>query len=910
MITVPLKLTFRERNIAPPVAWLVTGSEPSAWLAEVLAWGVSQASVRLLPIPQSQDNRQPLGVLVLCDKQPTSAARRPGYREIAPRVYIPCEAELSPAVTAPEITTLLSSEAFHIWHPSVGLVAIAEREVLGIADLVRFPEARTDDWHQAQLGIVLAPSLVAISSSEPPTVAQVIQEAGGDIGTQSKDITSLPPSDKETKPSLGSSIRKLMLGGIAKAAEYVTQPPPGNYSRPSWVSRLANWAKQTQQQLSQQDESLRNQELNRLADLLNSDPDEGLKYALPLAGDSSRGVAPPSNRLGPRNPTFDLNRLGGGGPADVWDISAELRNQLLARYRELGHREWRMNRHRRAAYIFAQLLGDFATAAEALKAGGHYREAAVIYRDRLKRPLDAAKCLDEAGLWTEAIEQYEACGQFERVGDLWRQLEQPEEAAQAYERAAELCLRSTDILNAARIYESKLDSVDRALETLALGWPHSAVASSCALQRMKLLGRLGRHVEARQQIARMQADAGHTALPTIVATLTSGFAHDYPEASVRAAATDATQRVVSQSLTVSDADQNRRLLDALAMLEPGDRLLLRDCQRYGEKSAKIKPPPSQRMAGGTLLFVGSAQHRVETNWQAAVSINGEVFAAGFRDRHVVLICGTHERWRGLVAQWQLKGEGDQNGIILVPPAPREHHLLVHPLWASEPLDRRPIGRATNTFPMLTAGGLGKQGQLLGADWVANGMLWAINETSTLVAWNSSGQMIRSHDLAGILHADPRQESYPIPLHAREALVFIGRGETLFAFNRADSDWMRVPIHGTIRTLSGSPPDTMARVVAGLDHGGVIHWPNSRGDGAQVYFSQDMERPAVALTRDGFLVAASATECEVFSTQGGQLKLLARSALGGARVIAVLPGPKPRQFLLFTADGLLSCFRVP
>lgn len=910
MITVPLKLTFRERNIAPPVAWLVTGSDPAAWLAEVLTWDVSQASVKLLPVPQSQDNRQPLGVLILCEKSPAGPVRRPGYREIAPRVYIPCEAELSPAVTVPEITMLLSSEAFHIWHPSVGLVAVAEREVLGIADLVRFPEPRADDWHQAHSGIVLAPSLVAILPAEPPTVAQVIQEAGGDIGTQSQDISSLPPSDKETKPSLGNYFRKLILGGMAKAAEYVTQPPPGNYTRPNWVSRLANWAKQTQQQLSERDESLRNQELNRLADLLNSDPDEGLKYALPLGGDGARGVAPPTNRLGPRNLNFDLNRLGGGGPADAWEISSELRNQLLQRYRELGHREWQMNRHRRAAYIFAQLLGDFAIAAEALKAGGYFREAAVIYRDKLKRPLDAAKCLDEAGLWTEAIEQYEACGQFERVGDLWRQLEQCEQADQAYERAAELSLRSTDILNAARIYETKLESVDRALETLALGWPHSAVASSCALQRMKLLGRLERHVEARQQIAQMQADAGHTALASIVATLTSGFAHDYPDASVRAAATDATQRVVSQSLTTSDVDQNRRLLDALAMLEPGDRLLHRDCQRFGETTAKTKPLAGRRLPGGTLLFIGSAQHRVETDWQAAVSINGEVFAAGFRDRHVVLICGTHERWRGLVAQWQLKGDGLADGVILVPPAPGDHHLFVHPPWAFEPLDRRPIGRTTNTFPMLTAGGLGKQGQLLGATRVANGTLWAIDDTCKLIAWNPTGEVTRSEEFQDFFKAHPQEMVFPIPIHAREGMVFIGSGETLLAINQVDRHVERIPIHGTVRSLSGSPPHTTTRVVAGLDHGGMILWPTGRGEGAQVYFSQDMERPAVGLTRDGFLVAASGSECEVFGTQGGQLKLLARSALGGARIVAVLPGPKPRQFLLFSADGLLSCFRVP
>ena len=49
------------------------------------------------------------------------------------------------------------------------------------------------------------------------------------------------------------------------------------------------------------------------------------------------------------------------------------------------------------------LLGDFTNAAAALAAGKHWREAAVLYRDRLKRPDMAAKCLEQGGLWAEAI---------------------------------------------------------------------------------------------------------------------------------------------------------------------------------------------------------------------------------------------------------------------------------------------------------------------------------------------------------------------------------------------------------------------------------------------------------------------------------------------------------------------------
>ena len=87
-------------------------------------------------------------------------------------------------------------------------------------------------------------------------------------------------------------------------------------------------------------------------------------------------------------------------------------SQLRAKYMELAGREMRLGRYRRAAYIYAHLLGDLTNAAAALIAGKHWREAAVLYRDRLKRPEMAAKCLEQGGLWAEAIEFYEQLERF------------------------------------------------------------------------------------------------------------------------------------------------------------------------------------------------------------------------------------------------------------------------------------------------------------------------------------------------------------------------------------------------------------------------------------------------------------------------------------------------------------------
>jgi hypothetical protein len=43
-----------------------------------------------------------------------------------------------------------------------------------------------------------------------------------------------------------------------------------------------------------------------------------------------------------------------------------------------------------------------------------------LYRDRLKKPLEAAACLQNGGLWAEALELYRQLGEFEKAGDLAR----------------------------------------------------------------------------------------------------------------------------------------------------------------------------------------------------------------------------------------------------------------------------------------------------------------------------------------------------------------------------------------------------------------------------------------------------------------------------------------------------------
>jgi hypothetical protein len=96
------------------------------------------------------------------------------------------------------------------------------------------------------------------------------------------------------------------------------------------------------------------------------------------------------------------------------------------------------------AYIYVELLGNLELAASTLITGRHWREAAVLYCDRLHRPDEAVNCLQQGGLWNEAITLYEEHAEYEKAGDLYRQLDQPEQARQAYRSAVAKYLAQYD----------------------------------------------------------------------------------------------------------------------------------------------------------------------------------------------------------------------------------------------------------------------------------------------------------------------------------------------------------------------------------------------------------------------------------------------------------------------------------
>ena len=314
--------------------------------------------------------------------------------------------------------------------------------------------------------------------------------------------------------------------------------------------------------------------------------------ALPF-NQANRDAGRPGSKLLFHDIDFNLQRLGGGEPADHWHLPPQLRQQLVAKYHELAGRELRLGRCRRAAYIYAELLGNIDLAASALMTGRHWRDAAVLYRDRLHRPDEAARCLEQGGLWTEAIALYEELGEHEKAGDLYRQLDQPDHARQAYRAAVAKHLAQNDCLAAARVLESKLDAPDEALAQLDAGWPSLSQAGACLQELFRLLARLGRHEAAAAKVEHSGGNPCSRGKRSCSLTFSPKRRPRIPMPRSRPRLPTRPAHWPALGWAGLTGEEKRRLLEAVRRLVPADRLLGRDCQRFLRPRARPVAHPAR-----------------------------------------------------------------------------------------------------------------------------------------------------------------------------------------------------------------------------------------------------------------------------------------------------------------------------
>lgn len=708
-----LTLRYQQSAQRPACAAFLRGVEAAGWLREIGRWGLAAGQLSCYLVPESIRSVRPAGLFVVVkDGSPLPADLLEPYGVVAGRLYVPVQATLWPATTPDELAGALLWPR-QLLHPGIGLVGFDTADEIDLTALLDCAAPRLTDWGRARPGLVPKPRLERVRVLAP-TVAEVVESFQQEIGTM--PLTALPGA-ADARPGLlqraldglgrglltfflalvrwlpapalgqaGRAIGAVLLavlgivlvvgiigrmgsgGGsglivpltillvrlLMNSKDNARSAPATNRpvsSRPGIFQRLENWLGGRIHNLEQK----RQNEIERLLRLFGDNMEEALKYAIPLNSPyMNRGEAPPSAWLGRRLTNFNLGGLGGGGRVDVWDLGAH-RHHLGLQYRAAATREMEAGRFKKAAYIYAHLLGDYQAAANALDQGGFCREAAALFKDHLHNLPAAAKCLENGGLLLEAAELYAELEEHEKAGDLHQRLEQPALAARHYERGVSLFLENDDRPAAARLLADKLAAPGRAQEVLLQGWASAKQPEVCLKQYFDVLG-AGPEADLRphvQDIYRNHTAAGRR-VPLLHVLTAVNETHATPE--LRAATLEIAYEVVSAEADAGNASPLALLRNFL----PDDRLIAADCSRYATR----QPRP---VASSPSVQVVSAQLDATIEWKSAVTHGHQWVAIGTRDDRLHLARGN---WYGNVEYYSWLA--DMNGVYVLLIADERH----------------------------------------------------------------------------------------------------------------------------------------------------------------------------------------------------------------------------------------------
>ena len=559
------------KNLAQ--AAFIHSNDPRIWLKELSRWGNEAVDWACYAVPESMQSVAVAGLFVVTKKVDLAAVspHLMWFDRVGERLYLPLNAQLTPSVSDAELEKLLIFDV-QLFHPTIGWVGFNKADSLDLGQLLEVTVADNADWTVASKGIDPRPRLHQISII-PPTSNDVMQSFKE--GMEQKPLKDIPLKDGSSADDEKSAFDKfkdalkeqLLRGGISALDGLNKYLPENTTGNPSTIDGYYQWLQDRMKALEQKRES----ELDRLIDLFKTNPDEALKYALPIDNPyADRGAAPPSSGLGTRSTDFNLGEIGGGRAVDGWNTDKHY-HDLRKNYIDAANRALDNKDFRRAAYIFAHLLGDFTSAARALEEGGFYREAATLYREHLNNWVGAANCLEKGGLYLEAIELYVKAGFDEKVGDLYKHIGRNKNAVEFYEKAVEKTLLRKSYIEVARLEKDKLADVHRAKATLLRGWLDTSQTNyeQCLKQYFDLMMSESDEAAAQQiePIFKQSPDQNLSFLSVLI-----NQNHKYKNALFQTTARPIAYQIISNQV----ANGNRGAASDLEHFFPDDALIGKD----------------------------------------------------------------------------------------------------------------------------------------------------------------------------------------------------------------------------------------------------------------------------------------------------------------------------------------------
>jgi len=901
-----LEIKYNEKALRPIAAAVIPGGEPALWLEAIGRWGIAPNTLRCFMMPESIRSTVASGLFVIFpDAQGTSLLQlRYLYGEVTGGFFIPVNASLFPEVLPEELNTLKLWEV-QVFHPAIGLVGFDATDEIKLEDLVDLPEEKDSGWLTEFPEARPFPRLMSISLEPEEQLLDAMDALGALIDKY--ELSDIPQDETDRKTLFQKIIKVvgviglwllLVLAFIGKVILAILSAifrmgsrPTYQSPKPGWLQQLEEWVTNRLKNIEKQ----RDSELNRLVKLFDKNNDEALRYAIPLNSPYlNRGTAPKSGKLSRRSLNLNLRGFGSGRAADAWDLG-EYRETLRQRYVRSANANIEKGDYKKAAYIYAHLLGDLPMAAKVLQDGKHFREAAAIYKDHLHNRTKAAECLENGGLLGDAIPIYVDLGSYEKAGDLHTQLGQDEQARKYYQDTVDRSLVSKDYLNASRLKIEKLHEKEKGRKILLDGWKDDNQSELCLKQYFETTEELN------QEIKNVYSNHLGMRKKTAFLNVLSDLPEIRRDEHLQETALNIAYEIVHQQAARGDHSGMRLLTKFL----PEDRLLGQDSNRYILQNHR-KPV--------TIFESSYIELRQDIGWYFIENYHDQLIGIGIKKQEVFLL---RANWQGKIAyEFLFLLADDARTLRLIADGYVSPAMLLSGNAVSLQTEKKLeaysyFERELDFFQLnwtppqaLAFGVKSEPGEIF--------MLYVNGDHLCLDKFNTKGDVLKGNYC---LLNGGQVSIYNMPnLHVsgmywRKSHFYLTGRDCLIRLDE-NGNMQLLPLGAEVLDFSISSPHSALKVAVITDKGCMVITPGIKEIPPGAYFfAADMGGCFVKLLPDNKLILASSEMAWGYDISGPEPKLICEIE-PGSRIYKILTVPKRHHFALLEEDNRVTVHQLP
>lgn len=567
-----LRLQPASKSAFPIKALLIRGESIFYWIQEIQSIGLRLNEINVFPLPNTSPNSIWGCIVLFENKALIQDIRHHIYcQAVNDLLFIPENTIVFPQILPQELDKLLLSKKY-LLHHEIGMVALEE----------------TIDW-KAHLN--LPPKIEKITKMPADTV--FIPSEIRNFQIQELDPQKVLEEMEQMYAQTQLEDRPLTAIEKAKLAFYKKMfgEEKDNSNANTWAKKINTMfdkvfgegrgeaaffkkAKEDYEALQK-----RNQEqIDKLMDLLKSNPKEALKYAIPLDEKGAwRGDKSENYRFDLQkrwdNFSFDFsakNRLSNGGSSVMPD---EHFRKLQAEYERVAQDLVKKKEYREAAFVYLRLLKNYIMAAKTLEDGKLYSEAALVYLKYVKDNKKAAESYEKANMIKDAIELYKKIEEYEKVGDLYRQLRNFNESNAFYQKVVDKYVDSRQYVKASFLYKDKMEMLQEAQDLLLKGWQNNLDAFNCLNNYFNNIQDKKTLYQEIQRIYEMNANQKNYLVFFQAIKYEYQKHYENPEIST-------LTRDLAYEIIVEEAKRSPNILSELTSFNKKDKEFLKDLLRY------------------------------------------------------------------------------------------------------------------------------------------------------------------------------------------------------------------------------------------------------------------------------------------------------------------------------------------